>query len=688
MGDSKVVERRQCPKCAALGNDKTKDNLVIYDDAHAKCFSCGYMEQPGGKKGMKKEKKTTAFENPIVEGVSLASRLISDDVCERYDVGMDSHGSIHFPYFDLFTGAMVATKSRASMQERDFRWKGEASKALLYGSHLYEKRHNAVLLCEGESDTLAAAELLEGASIGGNRILPLGISKGAGSAKGITQASLEWLLQRFDKFYIAFDNDNPGQSAVEEVLTVLPVGKAYRVSLPSEVKDIGELLLEHDNAQKLFINAVKAAQQVMPSVFASPEELVDDTLNKYYDRDNRWGVSTGYKSLDKLSGGFAPGTITVVMGGTGTGKSNFTLQLAYNAGSVSKPPLIIGLEMPTHESMMRLAAFELRDPSINYPDGTLRDRDEMHEVLSSISKCFKFYKNIGSLELNDLLGYIEVSVDAYGTELVVLDHIGFAVPDGEWKSFGVYMKALKSLAVRKGIAIIVVSHVSTKESAKEGGATQLSLTDIRASKDVIQDADTVWGLERDRASTTMLLRTLKVHRSAGGRYGEIEFDFVNGRYIELNQEEDETYDEKQLREIVQQEATTPGVRVDKGILLEGVHTGLHQSSESATVPTGEALLGDRSKRKVLAGGRGKAPSSDKAKPQPEASNSVSTTRRKSLSKKVPDVQEVVSKAQHRGLGDRRTRQNSKGRATLGSKKTGNSGGLDMKAIMSRAQTLL
>lgn len=656
-----------------------------------------------------KEQQQVKFENPIIEGVSLASRLISDDVSERYGVGIDSHGSIHFPYFDLFNGALVATKSRSSMQEKDFRWKGEASKALLYGSHLYEKRHNAVLLCEGETDTLAAAELLEGTNIGGNRILPLGISKGAGSAKGITQASLEWLLQRFERFYIAFDTDAPGQAAVEDVLTVLPIGKAYRVTLPSDVKDIGQLLVEHDNAQKVFGSAVKAAQQVMPSVFANPQELVDSTLEKYYDKTNRWGTPTGYAALDKLSGGWAPGTVTVVMGGTGTGKSNFTLQLAYNAGSPEKPPLIIGLEMPNHEVMMRLAAFELRDPSINYPDGTLRDRDEMRDVLSSISKCFKFYKNIGSLELNDLLAYIEVSVDAYGTELVVLDHIGFAVPDGEWKSFGVYMKAIKSLAVRKGIAIIVVSHVSTKESAKEGGATQLSLTDIRASKDVIQDADTVWGLERDRSSTIMLLRTLKVHRSAGGRYGEVEFDFQNGRYTVVNDEtmEGNTYDEKQLRASVQQSESQLGVRVDTNQLHERVYTGLHQSSESAEVSTGEAVLGNRGEGKVLAGRRRKVASRDKAESTVEVSDSVPATRRKSVVKKVPDVQEVVHQTRHHGLGNKRTKQDSQRRSEIDSQRRseigkpkrtslgGNKrdsrgdtgGGLDMAAIMKRAEEI-
>jgi hypothetical protein len=256
------------------------------------------------------------------------------------------------------------------------------------------------------------------------------------------------------------------------------------------------------------------------------------------------------------------------------------------------------------------------------------------------------------------------------------------------------MKALKSLAVRKGIALIVVSHVSTKESAKEGGATQLSLTDIRASKDVIQDADTVWGLERDRASTKMLLRTLKVHRSAGGRYGEVEFDFVDGRYVELINE-DEEYEqrngnEKQLREIVRETESQPGIRIDKGELLEGVHTGLHKPSEPAKVSKRKIVLGNRSEGKVLEGGRRQATRSEARQPKHEVGTSVSTTGGAGKRKEVSNVSKVGNQTRLHSGGNKRTKPDSQRRATLGggAKKATPSTVLDMDAIMKRAEELL
>ncbi len=32
----------QCPRCAKLGKDTSKDNLCIFEDQHAYCFGCGY----------------------------------------------------------------------------------------------------------------------------------------------------------------------------------------------------------------------------------------------------------------------------------------------------------------------------------------------------------------------------------------------------------------------------------------------------------------------------------------------------------------------------------------------------------------------------------------------------------------------------------------------------------------------
>lgn len=46
---SHVIGNERCPACAKLGKDRHGDNLAIYDDGGAYCFSCGYYH-PGARK--------------------------------------------------------------------------------------------------------------------------------------------------------------------------------------------------------------------------------------------------------------------------------------------------------------------------------------------------------------------------------------------------------------------------------------------------------------------------------------------------------------------------------------------------------------------------------------------------------------------------------------------------------------
>ena len=43
--DSVVIGRAPCPECRSQGGDSRGDNLVQYDDGHAYCYSCGYLER-------------------------------------------------------------------------------------------------------------------------------------------------------------------------------------------------------------------------------------------------------------------------------------------------------------------------------------------------------------------------------------------------------------------------------------------------------------------------------------------------------------------------------------------------------------------------------------------------------------------------------------------------------------------
>lgn len=55
-----LVEQIQCPECAKLGKDNSKDNLAVYQDGHKHCYSCGYHV---GLDGIKQFKSQIENEN-------------------------------------------------------------------------------------------------------------------------------------------------------------------------------------------------------------------------------------------------------------------------------------------------------------------------------------------------------------------------------------------------------------------------------------------------------------------------------------------------------------------------------------------------------------------------------------------------------------------------------------------------
>ena len=43
MGESTFIGKAPCPSCRESGEDKSGDNLAVYDDGHGYCFKCGHV---------------------------------------------------------------------------------------------------------------------------------------------------------------------------------------------------------------------------------------------------------------------------------------------------------------------------------------------------------------------------------------------------------------------------------------------------------------------------------------------------------------------------------------------------------------------------------------------------------------------------------------------------------------------
>lgn len=61
---SVLLHRETCPKCKSMGNDKSGDNLAVYADGHAICYSCRYYRSADG---ISKIRANDGFSHTVIE---------------------------------------------------------------------------------------------------------------------------------------------------------------------------------------------------------------------------------------------------------------------------------------------------------------------------------------------------------------------------------------------------------------------------------------------------------------------------------------------------------------------------------------------------------------------------------------------------------------------------------------------
>jgi len=66
---SHFIKHERCPKCSAMGQDRSGNNLAVYSDSHKHCFACGYyvrgdIVEKYKQSLIKKEENVYSFFNP------------------------------------------------------------------------------------------------------------------------------------------------------------------------------------------------------------------------------------------------------------------------------------------------------------------------------------------------------------------------------------------------------------------------------------------------------------------------------------------------------------------------------------------------------------------------------------------------------------------------------------------------
>ncbi len=221
--------------------------------------------------------------------------------------------------------------------------KMKAGSSEIFNIDVLKTSKQNVVVVEGEFDALSIIEA-------GNDAIALGSTTNV-------DKFLNWLKENKvvpqKPLIIDFDDDDAGKSAEQKLTTGLGRLRLRYFCLSLKVvdcKDQNESLVKFRDE---FIGRVKKIPQTIEELKKNLRRSLSDSA-----KVSKWeksianacdAIPTGWKSLDEvLEGGLYEG-LYVILGATGTGKTAFALQMAYQIAAQEKDVLYISLEMGEEE---------------------------------------------------------------------------------------------------------------------------------------------------------------------------------------------------------------------------------------------------------------------------------------------------------------------------------------------------
>lgn len=396
---------------------------------------------------------------PAVE--YLESRGISRKITQRYEITVCNNNDniLAFPFYDE-RGKMQFVKYRKTNYDPDTdsnkEWCEKNCRPILFGMKQCTDRFDRLIITEGQIDSLSVA------MAGFENV----VSVPTGS-KGFTWVPYCWdWVQRFGEIIVFGDFEKGHISLLEDIQKRFTVMiRHVREEDYLGCKDANEILQKYGAGQirKCIKNAVFVPiRRVLPLAEVKSVNIYE--LPK---------LKTGIRKLDQtLYGGIPFGTVCIVAGKRGDGKSTFTSQIMANAIEQGYSTFAYSGELPNYlykswfdfQIAGRNHIIENRSPSGNI-NRFITNRNQ--ELISSWyhDRAYIYDSSIiDGDEQEDLLKTVTQAVMQYGIRVVLIDNLMTAMYIDEtqgtdkFERQGRFVRELTKIAIRHDVLVLLVAH--------------------------------------------------------------------------------------------------------------------------------------------------------------------------------------------------------------------------------------
>lgn len=245
-------------------------------------------------------------------------------------------------------------------------------------------------------------------------------------------------------------------------------------------------------------NLFKALQVGTEATEEHPADIALAIYEKAKTGGKLAGVPSGFNDLDRETGGFDEGTLSILGGRSGHGKTTLAHDIFYYTGTHDRPCLYISLEAPSSETFLFLLQKNAGLAPLKIKSGHL-DTIEEKRLKASIEylKSCAFYFYNSSSRLDDVLLKARSMAQSKKIKLLIVDYVQLVENQikGEPRHLQVagVSRALKRLAMDTGLAVVALSQLNKGPEDRNG---KIHLSDVRESEAITHDADHVIFINR------------------------------------------------------------------------------------------------------------------------------------------------------------------------------------------------
>lgn len=418
--------------------------------------------------------------SPVIEYLTK-ERGISLEAIHKLKIAQHIHPEIGpeivFPYYTP-DGATVDHVKYLAVARKDGKKQIRTSaktKPHLFGWNAIGPNEREVVVCEGEGDCATLVTF---------GIPALSVPFGAKEHDAWMESDYH-ALDRFERIYLCFDNDEVGREGLEKLAERLGRERCFEMKLPDEFKDINEAALVGKFCGEDFVECMTKAATLDPTELRRSGEYYDRVVEGFWPTDMRM---TGTETPFPWDVRIRPEEISIWTGFSGHGKSLLINQFLLHDANQGEKVCIASFEIAVHKTLMILSQMALGDRPAK--------REDVKRAVDWLDGKFWFFDHRGPKHWKKFLPTLEYAAKRYGCSRFVIDSLLLCgIGSEDYVVQKEFVAELCGFAAKHKVHIHLVAHSKKKEDESKAPGK----LDVKGSGDITDlchNGYTVWRNKR------------------------------------------------------------------------------------------------------------------------------------------------------------------------------------------------